>query len=227
MNCAETKKHIEALADGELTGKAKATVENHLQICSACRTAKEDLILLSGFLEQSEIAPPSAALEKHLLNSFRQYQKPKNSRTRRHIFFGALLIPKPIFAAFLLLTATTVWAAFQIGKINSSVVSMTAPPIAATENQIRTPAETETRIVHVEVPVVKEKIVTRTVYVREPAQNIQRAKAKTPDSPKSGILPSYNSVAENGYFTDVNLRGFEPTAEMNAKIIKEVKENEK
>lgn len=104
---------------------------------------------------------------------------------------------------------------------------MTAPKITSTENQIRTPAEIVTKTVVVEVPVVKEKIVTRTVYVREPVRNIQRAKAKTPSSPKPGILPSYSSVAENGYFTDVNLRGFQPSAEMNTKIIKEVKKDEK
>ncbi len=113
---------------------------------------------------------------------------------------------------------------------------MTAPLIVSPENQIRTPAEIETKTVFVEVPVVKfvevpivkEKIVTRTIYVREPVQNIQRAKAKMPNSPKSSITPSYSTtVAENGYFTDVNLRGFEPSAEMNTKIIKEVKKDEK
>ena len=101
---------------------------------------------------------------------------------------------------------------------------MTAPSAIANETPAQTPDETTIRIV--EVPVIKEKIITRTVYVREPKNN-KNEKNKSSADARQNNLPLSSSVTENGYFTDVNLKGFEPSAEINAKIIKEVKEDEK
>lgn len=223
MNCVESKNNIEALIDGELGGALKDAVENHLRICRACEETKDEMILLSGFLQTSEIKLPSAALENRLMQSFRQRQKAEKVSSWRQIIFGAVAIPKPVFAALLLAAVTASWLAFEVGKINSSIVSMTAPTI---DSQVQMPPETEIKTVVVEVPVVREKIVTRTIFVREKPEN-QSGKAQPAAASKSNILPSSSSVADNGYFTDVNLKGFQPSAEIGAKIIKEVKEDEK
>lgn len=226
MNCVETKNNIEAFMDGELDSALKDAVENHLRICRACDETKDEMILLSGFLQTSEIELPSAALENRLMQSFRERQQPEKVSSWRQIIFGAVAIPKPIFAALLLAAVTASWLAFQVGKINSSTVSMTVPAIDSSAGQVQMPGETITKTVIVEVPVVKEKIVTRTIFVREKPGN-QSGKTQTPAASKSNILPSSSSVADNGYFTDVNLKGFQPSAEIGAKIIKEVKEDEK
>lgn len=225
MNCIETKKNIEALVDGELTGSLKETVERHLLVCRDCCELKEELILLSGFLQTSEIAPSSEALDRRVINAFRSHHKPAPAASWRRIFFGSMAIPKPVFAALLILAMAVSWLAFQIGKINSATVSVPSPFVVTNEIPVQTPAESPAQTVVVEVPVIKEKIVTRTVYVRQQKNN-KTEKAKSPaDSAEN--LPSSSSVAENGFFTDVSLKGFVPTQQINAKIIKEEKKDEK
>jgi hypothetical protein len=95
-----------------------------------------------------------------------------------------------------------------------------------TEAPIPIPEQTEVQTVVVEVPVIKEKIVMRTIYLRQPKIN-KNEKSKFSDVLRQSDLPLSSVVANNGYFTDVSLKGFQPSAEINAKIIKGVKEDEK
>lgn len=224
MNCTETRKNIEALLDGELDDRQKDAVEHHLWTCPPCLKLREQTASLSKLLQTAEIAVPSAELDRRLMQSFQQHQAKKSSWQRA--FFGGLMIPKPIFAAFLISATAALWLAFQIGKISSSTVSMNAPEIIV--NQI-SPTETEIQTVTVEVPVVREKIVRRTVYVSERKNNqTEKKKSKSLNILRRNDSPLYSStVAENSYLTDVSLQGFEPSAEIGAKIIKGVKEDEK
>lgn len=225
MNCIDTKKNIAAMVDGEITGALKEMVERHLLVCRDCCELKEEMILLSSFLQTSQIAPPSEELDERVINSFRKQYKPAVSSWRQ-MFFGSMAIPKPVFAALLVLAMAASWLAFQIGKINSTTVSVALPFVVINEVPVQSPAESPVQTVIVEVPVIKEKIVRRTVYVREQKIN-KTEKAKTPADSEQNFLPSSSSVAENGYFTDLSLKGFEPTAQINAKIIKEEKKDEK
>ncbi len=222
MNCIETKKNIEALLDGELGGALKESVGQHLLSCHACCELKEEMILLSSFLQTSQIAAPSSELDSRVKSTFRKHYQPTASASWRQILFGAFVIHKPVFAMLLILAMAASWLAFQIGKISSTTISMTSPSIVTNEIPVNTPAQT----VVIEVPVIKEKVVTRTVYVREQKNN-KTEKVKSPTASKQNFLPSSSSVADNGYFTDVRLKGFEPPAEINAKIIKEEKKDEK
>ena len=224
MNCIETKKNIEALLDGELENAQKGAVENHLWICPNCRDSREQMLSLSSLLQVNRISPPSMELDKRLMNSFRNHHESSKSRWHR-LIFGAFVIPKPALAGLLILALAGFWLAFQIGKINSSAVSINPPPVF--ENPMQSPSETKVQTVVVEVPVIREKIITRTVFVRE--QKINKSeKIKPSTDVKQNNLPLFSStVAQNGYFTDVSLEGFEPSAEISAKIIKEVKEDEK
>ncbi len=226
MNCIETKKNIEAFIDGELDGASKDAVESHLLMCRACCETKEEMILLSSLLQTSQIASTSDELDERVMKSFKNHHTASPTWWRRTIF-GAFVVPKPVFATVLILAALSSWLAFQIGKINSSTVSMTSPSFVTNEIPIQKTADTPIQTIFIKVPVIKEKTVTRTVYVRE-QKNIKNEKGKSSADSKPNNSPSYSStVAGNGYFTDVNLKGFEPSAEINAKIIKEVKEDEK
>ena len=224
MNCIETKKNIEALFDNELDDEMKDAVEHHLWICATCRELREQTWSLSSLLQMGSIVLPSDELDKRVMRSFQKRHIPNWSW--RRMIFGAFVIPKPAFAALLIMALAGLWLAFQIGKISSMTVSMTAPSVIPNEIPVQIPAETKVQTVVVEVPVVKEKIVMRTVYIRE-SKNYKNEKNKFAGS-KENNSPLYSStVADNGYFTDVSLKGFLPSAEINAKIIKEVKEDEK
>jgi len=227
MNCIETKKNIEALLDNELDDAQKDAVEHHLWVCSDCCELREQMSSLSSLLQVSQIASPAAELDKRVMKSFQKHHASSRIWWRR-VVFGTFVVPKPAFAMLLILALAGLWTAFQIGKISSATIS-TASPSIQTVNEIpaQTPAEKTVQTVIVEVPVVKEKIVTRTIYVREQKSN-KNEKNKTFVNSRQNNLPLYSStVADNGYFTDVSLKGFEPSAEISAKIIKEVKDDEK
>ncbi len=227
MNCNETKENIEALLDDELDEAQKDAIEHHLWVCPDCRDLRERMSSLSSLLKVSQSDLPSAELDKRVMKSFRNHHASRHIWWG-HMIFGALVIPKPAFAVGLLLALAGLWTAFQIGKISSSTISMASPSIQTViEIPVEAPAEKTILTVIVEVPVVKEKIVTRTVFVREQKSN-KNEKNKTSADSRQNNLPLYSStVADNGYFTDVSLKGFEPSAEISAKIIKEVKEDEK
>jgi hypothetical protein len=93
----------------------------------------------------------------------------------------------------------------------------------------------------VEVPVIRERIVTRVVYVerqgraadlpaRNPALFSSRKdlRRNSPNSnPKDTFIAMKGSVAQNGYLTRIDLTGFQPTNGMNARVVREVKNDEK
>lgn len=223
MNCIETRKNIESLIDGELDDALKEAIERHLLICAACCELKQEMISLSSLLRTSQIPSPSSQLDWRMIESFRSRQKTAVAWWRG-LIFGGFVMPKPAFAMLLILAVAGAWLAFQLGKLNSTTISITSPSVAGNEIPVQTTSEPAIQVIKIEVPVIKEKIITRTIYVREPKIN-KTEKIKAPADSKFNILPSVNSVAENGYFTAVNLKGFEP-AEMSAKIIKEEKKDE-
>jgi hypothetical protein len=76
------------------------------------------------------------------------------------------------------------------------------------------------------VPVVKEKIVTRVVYInKRPSKENSIKDSSTKSKPENFALNS--SVSENKYSTQVNLKEFQPVAEMKIKITKKDENNEK
>lgn len=224
MKCIENKKNIEALNDNELDDALRDAVEGHFQVCSVCRELKEESAALSTLLQTSRIPLPSAALDARIMKSFRQQHE--SVPVWRRIILGTFAVPKPAFAALLILAMAGFWTAFQVGKIYSTSISISEQLGETARTPIQTPEQQEVQTVVVEVPVIKEKIVTRTIYVPQPKIN-KNEKSKSLDVLPQNDLPLSSVVANNGYFTDVSLKGFQPSAEINAKIIKGVKEDEK
>jgi len=224
MKCIENKKNIEALLDNELDDALRDAVEGHFQVCPVCRELKEEAASLSTLLRTSQIPLPSAALDARIMKSFRQQNAPVP--IWRRFILGTFAVPKPAFAALLILAMAGFWTAFQLGKIYSTSISISEQLGETTRAPVQTPEQTEVQTVVVEVPVIKEKIVTRTIYLRQPQIN-KNEKSKSLDVLRQSDLPLSSVVANNGYFTDVSLKGFQPSAEINAKIIKGVKEDEK
>ncbi|MDQ4123887.1 MAG: zf-HC2 domain-containing protein [Acidobacteriota bacterium] len=224
MNCIETKENIEALLDNELNEALKERVENHLQICPVCRDLKEQTVSLSALLQMSYMPLPPASLDHRIIKSFRQKHAPVS--TWQQIIFGTFAVPKPAFAALLILVLGGFWAAFQVGKIYSTSISISEPFGETRQIPVQMPQQPTIQTVVVEVPVIKEKTVTRTIYLRA-SQSNKNEKRKPVEIPPNSDLPLSSVVANNGYFTDVSLKGFQPTPEIGVKIIKGVKEDEK
>jgi hypothetical protein len=143
----------------------------------------------------------------------------------------------------LIAVAVIVTAANLIGRnaantLNAETISSAPVPVITAP-----PASPEiieqTKIV--EVPVIRERIVTRVVHVerqrrtadlpaRNPALFSSRKDLRRnfPNSnPKDTAIAMKGSVAQNGYLTRIDLTGFQPTNGMNARVVREVKNDEK
>ena len=245
MNCEKVNELLNELHDGAMSEALKTRMETHIADCSSCCAAFDRLQALRNLL-QTDVAPaPSAALDRKLMQAFREkhHAPAKSPAWRRGIFAGSVSVPKPIFAAALIAVAVAVTTANLIGRnaaISSGVNTASTAPI--TQQALPEVIE-KTKIV--EVPVIKERVVTKTVYVEREDGNVQRAAGKSfelnsirggavnkkrDDAANPAAVPNLQmsgSIAENGYFTRTDLSDFAPVAEAKIRIIKKEKTDEK
>lgn len=249
MNCEEVSLLIEDLFDGEAEPLLKSRVENHIAVCPACRAVFDKLLALDGLLEKNSIVPPpSAMLDRKLMEAFeRQNSKTSTSPAAwwKRIFAGSLTVPKPAFAAALVLFVIALAAANIVGRYSvapaasdfSAASSESQPPVVVMPSP-----EIIEKTEIVEVPVVRERVVTRIVYVEReinkpaesqkplPAQNgteavDNRNRLVKKENPSN--LAMNGAVEDGGYVTRANLLGFQPPTELKARIIRQDKTDEK
>jgi hypothetical protein len=160
---------------------------------------------LKDLLNTWAVPPASSRLDSRTLAAYR-VTTAREPAWRRLLVFR---IPLPVaFACGVLLVAATAIAMHR--PISS----------ATTQVQIKTVTETKT----IEVPVVKERVVTRIVYRdRKPAQ-VAQSTPKRDDDQKLAVA---NEADGNGYLTNTELTGFQPNADMSLKVIKRSAQNEK
>jgi hypothetical protein len=127
----------------------------------------------------------------------------------RRILTSTISLPVPVAAALVLVPALA--AAALLGR--RQLPAPNAPPIIVE------------RIKAVEVPVVRERVVSRIVYREKKPATASSSKSKS--APESMSLALASGENSQGYFTDTNLAGFQPNAEMNFKVIKKADKNEK
>ncbi|HLM61352.1 MAG TPA: hypothetical protein VK308_11145, partial [Pyrinomonadaceae bacterium] len=161
----------------------------------------------------------------------------------RRIFAGSVSIPKPVFAAALIAVAVIVTVANLIGR--NAANTLYAETISSAQAQVITAPSASPEIIErtkiVKIPVIRERIVTRVVHVEKqrrtadlPARNPalfssrKDLRRNPPNSnPKDTSIATKGSIAENGYLTRIDLTGFQPTNGMNARVVREVKNDEK
>lgn len=227
MNCDRSKQDIGAWIDGELEPREAGELESHFKLCLECRDTKHQLLSLSSILRRSDIPEASPALRSRIKRSFNDSRGPVRQTFWQRIAVGGFVVPKPIFATLLVLALAGFWMAFQLGKINSSTVMMTVPA-AEISNRASADVQTEpaTETIFIEVPVVKKVTVVKTVYVTVP-QHVE-TKPPRPTQTEQEPFPAFNSTStSSGLSSDVDLKGFQPPAAMNARIIKEANNDEK
>lgn len=126
----------------------------------------------------------------------------------RRMLTSTISLPVPVAAALVLVPALA--AAALLGQ--RQLPAPQAPPIIVE------------RIKAVEVPVVRERVVSRIVYREKKPAPASSARPKSALESMSLALASGDNL--QGYFTDTNLAGFQPNAEMNFKVIKKADKNE-
>ena len=241
MKCVEIEKQIDSFIDDELSPSLAGKVEFHLEECRTCEEAFESLLALRQILGKDISVPASGKLDGRVMEAFAQHYENKQKKKWRAVIFGQIVIPKPAFALALLLFAVFTGLAFQFGKMTATDIRLempiaetaTQPPQISEANLLSESAkefEAKTSdapvIKFIEVPVFKEKIVTRVVYVNKLPGKENSIKAGSAKS-KPDDFALNSSVNENRYSTQVNLKDFKPVAEMKTQIIKKDENYEK
>lgn len=232
MNCEEVRALIEALHDGEVGPRGSDQVQAHVSTCAPCRAASERLTALSAVLKRSTVPAPSPELDERVARAFRRQHArtpPAAPRWWARLFAGSVSIPKPAFAAAVVAVAAALAGATMIGRITSRPGSEAAGLPA---HQPAAHAAAPPRLVEVtkivEVPVVREKVVTRTVIVSRGRDRVGKVRRQEPAPARNEReLAMSGSVSPNGYFTVANLSDFQPAKEMKARVIKEAESREK
>jgi len=241
MKCAEFEKQIDFFIDDELSSSLANDVEQHLKECPACEKTFESLQTLRKLIRKDISVSSSSQLDGRVSEAFSRHHENKQKRNWRTFVFGQIVIPRPVFALALLMFTVFTGLAFQVGKMTAKDFG-TESPLAETANlspqmsernlPSKTVNESENKtsdepvIKFIEVPVVKEKIVTRIIYVNKQATKENTIKAGSAKS-KPNNFPLNSSVNDNRYLTQVNLKQFQPVAEMKVKITKKDENNEK
>ena len=240
MKCTEAEKQIDSFIDDELSPSLGDKVELHLKECHGCEETFDNLQTLRRTIRKDISVPDSSLLDGRVLKAFSLHHGNKQKKNWRAVVFGQIVIPKPAFALALLLFAVFIGLAFQFGKMAATDIGLEMPvaeninllpQMSETNFSTKLNGEFEDKISNapiikfIEVPVVKEKIVTRVIYVNK---TIDKTDVKADSTKVKSNNPALNSsVNENRYSTQVDLKQFQPVAEMKTKITKKDENYEK
>lgn len=238
MLCSEIEKWIESLIDDELDLPFKKNVEAHVTGCRSCERIFEGAQRLRNVLKNSlPVVSPRNGLDDSVMDAFYRKQAEREASKptawRRGVF-SLIAIPKPAFAVLTIIFATLLGLGFQLGRISVAPAQSLIAVKQADESLLQTSDQSApVKIVEVpltkivEVPVVKEKVVTRYIYLNKLNHKRIEVKSKRQNNSQLDNLAIKNSIAEDGYITQTSLKGFQPMSEIKVGIVKGGKENEK
>lgn len=232
-DCRHTQDNLIDLLFDEPDGSAtRARLLAEVEACAACGAQYRSLAgTLDVFNEASAACMPResywpqyhAALSRRLHNAAGELQASdaRVERQPRAPFWKRLLtssirVPAPVAAvAVLLLVAVSVFALSLAARSAPEPVVLAAPDSSQ--------GEAAPQIKFIEVPVVREKIITQTVYV--PRRNNDSDATTTRRAPARENLagdrrPNAPVTAATAATPRANLSGFKPAGEVNLRIIK-------
>lgn len=234
MKCFEIENLIDLLLDGEAGELQKQELKAHLAVCESCQAKFQLRQQTKNLLKTQPEILPSAAFDRQMLRAFEndfKLTKKKEDNWLMTIF----AIPKPImigaFAAFIF----GLGIMFFLGRL-----SVSSPPQSNSLAVEKTPQQdefmtkptpeikevtvtkTEEKIVtkYIKIPVIKEKVVTKNVYLNQPL--------KTPMKEEKEIMAESDKQKEQKEIVkQFNLKDLQPVANVTYKIIRKVENNER
>lgn len=215
-------RQLSAYLDGELDGSARAGVEEHLAACPPCRAEYEQLRFASRALSHfivPDVRPPVWQIEPAFLQ---RHSAPPLAPWLKRICATKIAVPAPVVAAGSL-AAIAVAALLLARPLVQSQTPAAVPPVSV--------PTIETKIIEVPVEreVVRERIVTRTVYVRQPrtSRNERESPAAGEPRPSVNVAERVNpaereqSNGDGQTFVRASVEGFRPVTNANLRIVKE------
>ena len=217
-NCKQTRNILVDLVLGEMPPRQSKELLSELNCCAACQAEYAEITSALHVSQQAlRSAPRSeefwpgyhnrlhaglkglAAQANTRMHEVKPVSFPSRMWTSLTTLVGtSVRVPLPAALAMLLLVGALFFSFSSRGQEN---ITQVAPPKIV-----------ETRTVH--VPVIKEKVVTRVVYVRE-----KRSRSGSVQSPGYVDLNTAEVTAANGK-PAFSLAGFKPADQVNLTIIK-------
>jgi hypothetical protein len=241
MNCDEVELLVEAIHDNESDLLVKTRVERHLANCPYCSEIVKGLQNLRGTIQKGLIPLPSPSLNQRVMCEIKAAQGLTHQRKSRWrlILNGSVNIPKPAFAAALLIFAACLVLSYLQGRNAANSFVPSEPKSLSSPYPVfpSTQEEPEEKTMITDMQVNNGRKVTGAIYTARPRFDSQggshpnEPRLKTPE--KNSLVFAQNipdmkdSMAETGYFTRVNLSGFRPITDAKTRIIKGSKADEK
>jgi len=243
MKCIEVEKQIDSLLDGEVSSVIREEVEHHFKECRICGQTHEKLRAVNELLMKPIPVPDPKRLDEFVMDAFYRHQNKKQEIKETVGWWTALSrlsrIPKTAMALGALLFATSVGLAFQLGRITATDIQVASPQTekvsqpALKENKVFvSPAETASNIKKevpvtkfIRIPIIKEKIVNRIVYVDKPQKRERENRFPSVMSEGSNLALK-SSTRKNDFFTKVNLKGLQVISDSKTRIIKKGENDE-
>jgi hypothetical protein len=220
-NCRRTESQFADLLFAELDAERKAQLLTEIENCQDCIGQYQSLSDTLFIFERTtaRATPPEAYWPRYNATLRARLLAPepavslhrKNARASlwKRLLTAKLPVPVPVAAALFVCLALTSALAF---KRAATAEAQPAPALPVS-------------VKYIEVPVVQEKIVTRTIYVEKKQSKERERKQSLPEV--AGLSESNDRVAadgetedEAGFFTRANLKGFQPADDMKIRVLK-------
>lgn len=226
-DCRKLENSLIDLVFDELETDEKQYLLAELESCAGClseyRSMTETLLVFDQSVEAStpdESYWPRhhAALSQRLETDALPARTKQDSLWKR-LLMAKLPVPVPVAAAIAIMLLISTVIALRHLKIEVSPATPQALSATTTTHEI------------IEVPVIKEKVVTRTVYVEKRARENNRALRPAMVAPRDeSSLTARNNAngsVQDNLFTHVNLKDFQPPDEIKIRIINRRNTDEK
>ena len=251
MKCIDIKENLSALLDGEIKKSWVSELETHLENCASCRTEYENLRIVGESLRCNLRVSAPVALDEKVLSAFQTFhhgkrgekiEKAEKAGKAQAGNIGWFGVPRLALAAMFVVFALATIAAFQLGRMSGTNVELSgietktdaAPatlktanvgeddsPDNSTASAMRTIAVPDVKEKIIRIPVVREKIIVRTVYknlnTEKNMKNDDKTILKNTDDQDFTVK---SRLRDNQYSTQVNLKGFQVVSELKPVIIK-------
>jgi anti-sigma factor RsiW len=198
--CKTNETTLTELALDEVSPSERERLLAELQDCPNCReeySSIERALRATGDALRSFSPPESfwsgyhARLERHLASNAANINlHPTLSARVRQLFSSSVRIPVPVAAALIVGFAATALLALDQSRNQPALVEQSIPV------QTRT----------VDVPVFREEVVTRVVFVRKPSPESAELSRPQHSAPREKALASFS--------------GFQPTNQVNLTVIR-------
>jgi anti-sigma factor RsiW len=226
-DCRQTQANLIDVIFDEADGATRTRLLAEVERCAACAAHYRSLAATLDACDEASaaLAPTEsywpryhAALTRRLHGAAGETRTPpaapSRASFRKRLLTTSIRVPAPLAAAAaLLLVATSVFALMLAARPAPEPVVLAAP---VTESPEAAP-----QIKFIEVPVVREKIVTQIIYLPRRSDGDGRRFAARENLAGVGRRDASPAPVANTAATPrANLSGFKPAGEVNLRIIK-------